>query len=218
MEFPTIVCYDLPGLINKVIEKRQRERYSVLIKVSIDGGGKFSKIWASVFDIDDPISKMSSALPKMFLKSGVRKIFIIGLGPDVSEVYVNVKRLWMNCGVEHLRNYIVSTDLKLRNILLGMMNHSSCNPCAWCDVTKDALHKKGNKRTISSLMNLFWNFFESRNEKSEAKKFGNVILSPPLPPILCHNTDNEAPVIFLLPPPELHLLIGPVNKMYAALE
>ena len=63
-------------------------------------------------------------------------------------------------------------------------------------------------------MNLFWDFFESRNEKSEAKKFGNVIH----PPILCDNIDNETTVIFLVPPPELNLLIGPVNKMYAALE
>ena len=56
-------------------------------------------------------------------------------------------------------------------------------------------------------MNVFWNLFESRNEKSKAKKFGNVIH----PPILCDNIDNEAPVIFLLPKPELHLLIGLVN-------
>ena len=41
MEFPTIVCSDLQGLINKVIEKLQRERDSVLIKISIDGGGGF---------------------------------------------------------------------------------------------------------------------------------------------------------------------------------
>ena len=63
-------------------------------------------------------------------------------------------------------------------------------------------------------MNLFWDLFESRNEKLKAKKFGNVIH----PPILCDNIDNETPVIFLLPKPELHLLIGLVNKMYAALE
>ena len=214
MEFPTIVCSDPPGLINKVTEKRQREKDSVLIKISTDGGGEFLKICASVFDIDNPILKMSGALSKTFPKSGVKKNFTIGLVPDVPEDYVNVKWLWTTCGVEHLRNYTVATDLKLCNILLGMMNHSSCHPCAWYGITKEALHKKGNQRTISSLMNLFWDFFESRNEKSEAKKFGNVIH----PPILCDNIDNETPVIFLLPQPVLHLLIEPVNKMYAALE
>ena len=101
-----------------------------------------------------------------FLKSGVKNIFIIGLVPDVSEDYVNVKRLWMNCGVENLRNYTVATNLNLFNILLGMMSHSSCHPCALCDITKEAFLKNGNQ----------W--------KS----------------------------------PELHLLIGPVNKMYAVIE
>ena len=63
-------------------------------------------------------------------------------------------------------------------------------------------------------MNLFWDFFEFRNEKLEAKKFGNVIH----PLILSDNIDNETPVSFLLPPPELHLFIEPVDKMHAALE
>ena len=157
------------------MEKRQRERDSVLIKISINGGGGFLKICASLFDIDDPIPKMSCALSKTFLESVVEKMFIIGLVPNVSEDYVNVKWLWMNFGVEHLRNCTVATDLKLCNILLGMMNPSSCHPCTWCEITKDALHKRGNQRTIPSLMNLFWYFFECRNEKSEAKEFGNVI-------------------------------------------
>ena len=63
---------------------------SVLIKISIDGSGGFLKIWNSVFDIDDPIPKISGALSKTFLESGVKKIFIIGLIPDVSKDYVNV--------------------------------------------------------------------------------------------------------------------------------
>ena len=95
-----------------------------------------------------------------------------------------------------------------------MMSHSSCHRCAWCDITKGALHTKGNQRTISSLMNLFWDFFEPRNKKSEAKKFGDVIH----PPIICDSIDDTTPVISLIPLPELHLLIGPVNKLYTALE
>ena len=75
-----------------------------MIKISIGGGGGFLKICTSVFDIDDPVPKMSGALSKTFLESGVKKIFIVGLVPHVCEDYVNIKQLWMNCGVEHLRN------------------------------------------------------------------------------------------------------------------
>ena len=51
MEFPTMVCSDLQGLINKVIEKLQRERDSGLIKISIDGGGGFLRFVHSCFRI-----------------------------------------------------------------------------------------------------------------------------------------------------------------------
>ena len=60
-----------------------------MIKISIDGGGGFLKICGSVFEIDDPIPKMTGALSKTFLESGVQKIFF-GLIPDVSKDYVNV--------------------------------------------------------------------------------------------------------------------------------
>ena len=169
MEFPTTVCSDLPELIYMVLEKCKRERDSVLIKVSVDGGGGFLKICASIFEIGNSTPRVSGALSKKFLESGVKKILIVGLVPDVSENYANVKRLWINCDVEKLRNYTVATDLKLCNILMGMMSHSFCHLCAWCGITKDELHTKGNQRTFSSLMNLFWDFFDSRNKKSEPK-------------------------------------------------
>ena len=63
-------------------------------------------------------------------------------------------------------------------------------------------------------MNLFWDFFESKKEKKDAKHFGNVIH----PPIICDDIENDTPVICIIPPPELHLLIGPVNKLYDSLE
>ena len=76
-----------------VLEKRERERDSVLIKISVDVGGGFLKICASTFEIEDPAPRVRGALCKKFLESGVKKILIIGLVPDVSENYVNVKRL-----------------------------------------------------------------------------------------------------------------------------
>ena len=50
--------------------------------------------------------------------------------------------------------------------------------------------------------------------KKDAKNFGNLIH----PLIVRYDQDNDTPVICLLPPTELKLLSGPVNKMYSALE
>ena len=151
--------------------------------------------------------KVEEYTVKKFLESGVKRVFIIGLVPNVSEHYVNLKQIWVNCGINNLKNYTIAIDLKLCNLLLGMMNYSSCHPYACCDTNKDNLRKKGEQRTISTLIKLFWNFFEPRSEKKDAKNFGNVIH----PPILCDDEDNNTPVICPLAPPELHLHIGPVK-------
>ena len=213
VEVPTVVCSNLSDLIEKVMQERQRkDGDSILIKISIDGGGGFLKFGTSIFDIDDPSPKVYSGMANKFLESGVKRALLIGLSPNVSEDYVNVKRLWLNCGIDKLRKYTIATDLKLCNVLLGMMNHSSNHPCAWCDIKKDMLHKKGNQRTIGGLMDLFFDFFDSQKEKKEAKNFGNVI-HPPM--IVCDDVSKTTPVICVIPPPELHLLMGPVNKMYS---
>ena len=102
---------------------------------------------------------------------------------------MNVKKLWINLGLQKLhRRFTVATDLKLCNILLGTMSHSSCHPCCWCEVEKSSFRKKGKQRTISSLNNLFWDYFEAHNDKKKSTKdFGNVIH----PPIISDNLDND---------------------------
>ena len=63
-------------------------------------------------------------------------------------------------------------------------------------------------------MKLFWEYFESHSQKSDAKKFGNVIH----PPLVNDDEDDNTPVIEIIPPPELHLMTGPVNTMLSGME
>ena len=68
-------------------------------------------------------------------------------------------------------------------------------------------------RTLGSITEELWNWVERTGQnRSQAKFFGNVVHCP----ILKGNTNDE--VIDLLPPPELHLLIGPVNTIFRAME
>ena len=215
-EQSTVVYTDLCKFVDLVLQKRSLENSeSLLVKVGIGGGGGLLKICLSVFDIDNLVSGNKVGLSKKFKDSGVKKVFLIATVPDVPENYQNVKKLWLNLGLQNLdRRFTIATDLKLRNILLGMMSHSSCHPCCWCDVEKSDLWKKGTKRTIASLNILFWDYFEANTNKKEAKHYSNVIH----PPIVSDNLDDNTPVIEVLPPPELHLLIGPVNTLYDGLE
>ena len=214
-ERETIMCNNITEFVEAVLRMRDREwGDSLLLRVGIDGGGGFFKVCLSVFDKDDPFPHIESNLSRKFKESGVKKVFILALVPGIQENYVNVKRIWVNLCLHRLQKYTIAADLKLCNILLGMMSHSSCHPCCWCDATKDNLGRKGNSRTIKNLMELFWDYFESGSTKEGAKKYGNVIH----PPMINDDEDDETLVITLLPPPELHLMTGPMNTMYSGLE
>ena len=64
-------------------------------------------------------------------------------------------------------------------------------------------------------MSLFWDFFESGCDASDAKHYGNVVH----PPMISDDAGvDSTPVIHVIPPPELHLMTGPVNTMFNGLE
>ena len=216
VERHTIYCNNVSGLINSLLTKRDREwGDNMILRIGLDGG--FLKFLLSLFDKDDPYPTINNAMSKRFKESGVKRALVIALVPEIGENYVNVKRLWLSLGLKELlqeRKYTIATDLKLCNIILGMMTHSSCHPCCWCEAKKGELNKKGKARTIGSLMKLFWEYFESGCTKEDAKNYGNVIHQP----MLNNEEEDDTPVILLIPPPELHLMTGPVNTMFGHLE
>ena len=111
------------------------------------------------------------------------------------------------------RKFTIATDLKLCNILLGLMSHSSTHPCCWCDMTKDNLSNRGVSRTIENMVALFWDYWEAKavRKNEKATIYSNVIH----PNMFAGGTiDESTPIILLVPPPELHFLIGLVNMMY----
>ena len=75
------------------------------------------------------------------------------------------------------------------------------------------LHVRGKQRTFDSLIDLFFNFKDANAKRGDAAKYGNVIHLP-----LIDTIPRDTPVIEIIPPPELHLLLGPTNKMYSSLE
>ena len=204
-----VVCKNLKELIDDIPHRRKICITDALIRVGLDGGGGFLKICVSVFNIKAPVS-MTSTVAKKFSDAGVKKVFIIAISPDVPENYINMKKLWLESGIDQLKyDFTMATDLKLCNILLGLQNHSSMHPCCWCNIDKYNLDKKGKQRTFDSLCSLFYDFFYSKKGKDHAKEFGNVI-HPPLIDV----DDKDTPVIHKVPPPELHLLLGPTNHLY----
>ena len=233
---PTVYCTNIDQMIALLHENR---KYSpdddILYKICLDSGGGFLKLCLSLSNksvlSDVPVDQNETIRTgtrcsfeggisaKQFKDTGVKKMLILAITPDVQETYANVLRLMVqaqlagpNSQSHNLSNFVFSSDLKIANIILGLMSHSSCHPCSWCDIHKSNLHLKGIPRTLKSLSDQFWSWKSSGGDCKESKNFGNVVHLPVL-----HGDPSDA-VIDLLPPPELHLLLGAVNALFRALE
>ena len=142
--------------------------------------------------------------------SGVKRQILAAVAEDLPENYANVKQLWSLVDANSI-NYFIATDMKLANILFGLQAHTSSHPCSWCEVDSKNLGNSGALRSFGSLRACLKAFENSGSDLSKAKFFGNVVHDS-----IVRGSD-ETLIIDVLPPMELHLLLGIVNHLFKAL-
>lgn len=220
VDHPVVYCCS-PRDIWRIIQEERNFDCDEHVRstIGIDGGGEFLKICLTVQKLNSNLlqenrrSKYIDGVgEKQFKESSVKKLFIIAIVKDVPENYRNVLALWNLLELTSLTHpfapFFCAMDLKLANIMLGLMSHSSNHPCCWCDIQKDKLNEKGKLRTLGSIRTLYWAFLDSKKDISKAKNYGNVIHMP-----VFKNPDDIS-VLQVIPPPELHLLLGAVNSLF----
>ena len=217
-----ICCNDVTSLIY-VIEQFRQKSYNQA-KIGLDGGGGFLKVSLTLMSLESEtesacITKRRLLADGVAAKSrsegSVQRLFLLAIVPDVPENYRNLLSIWVRLRFDELHiPFTIASDLKLSNLLIGIMAHGSTHPCTWCDVSKDEMLKGncGVLRTLGNLRQQFWQWNLKSGRRSEAKKYGNVVHLP-----ICRASD-ETVVLDLFPPPELHLLIGPVTTLLDALQ
>ena len=137
-----------------------------------------------------------------YLDSSVKKLFVLAIVKDVAETYQNVKTILRAMNLENISfDFVLATDLKLQNILIGIQSSSSTYPCSYCESPRP-FTKKAALRTLGKLRKESKAFQESGSDKKDAKFYFNVIYAP------LFNGDDEEKIIDILAIPELHLLIG----------
>lgn len=142
---PVVYCVNIEGLIDFVIQERGGSD-DIEFKIGVDGGGGFLKICLNLVETKESSPAKGKRARycdgigrNLFKSTSVNKLMILALAPDVAETHMNMFKLWdildMQSSFEY-KQAKVATDLKMANILLGLMSHSSCHPCSWCDVSR----------------------------------------------------------------------------------
>lgn len=208
-----VYCNDIPAFIQHI--KEQRRVSEVHLKLGIDGGGGFLKICLSVQTTSDvnmvcktERSKYDEGVAaKRFKDSGVKKLVILALASNSQENFENVSQLWTQLNISAFDGTI-ATDLKMANILVGIMSHSSSFPCTWCYAKKESLHVCGQLRSSRNVLENYENWRAAGALKDRAKNFFNCIH----PPLITTTEDKN--LLEIIPPPELHLMLGVVNTVF----
>lgn len=117
-----VMVIDVPALIRKIVVNREIQ--NPLIKLGIDSGQGSLKFCISIVDISGD-----------GLANSVNDVFIIFLAQNVQENKYNLRYIWNLLKLDELQNILICVDLKVANILAGIMSHSSRYPCTWCLAT-----------------------------------------------------------------------------------
>lgn len=134
-------------------------------------------------------------------------MFILAIAQCTQENHENVSQLWSAVKINNFGG-TVATELKLANIMAGLMSHSSSFPCTWCDIDKKNLCKRGNLRTIE---NISKNYEDWKNAGANKKQARNYKCSINLP---IFSSLSDGLILDIIPPPELHLMLGVVNCIF----
>ena len=192
---------DTSDLILHMINERSLNPYSTIARISIDGGQGFLKCVINVFD---PLCKYTTS--ESLDDCGVKRSLVLALVEDVSEHNGNLSKLLKPLALSDVK-YSIAFDLKCGNSLFGLSSHSSKYACLWCE--GESTLESGKKRTLGSIDINYNKFIEDGCKKNHIMEFKNCIS----PRVVYLDEPLETLVEHLIPPPELHILIG-ITSMF----
>ena len=114
--------------------------------------------------------------------------------------------MWNVLKLEQLDNFTIAADMKMANLLCGISSHSSTHPCIYCDWSKSDPRGSVKSRTFEEIRTLSQEWKNQGQAPSRLKTFKN-----------CQNfpiVKSKEYIMKIFPIPELHCLIGIVNRLY----
>lgn len=148
-DVPVIYCNNINECLNVIACERGISLAESDLKVGIDAGGGFLKVCLNVMtpvNDNEPSASVKKRLKyedgiaaKSMKSTSVNKLLILAITPGVPENYDNIFKVLELLKLEDLpetSKVRYAADLKMINLLLGLMSHSSAHPCSWCDMDR----------------------------------------------------------------------------------
>ena len=153
-------------------------------------------------------SNTSLSDTSLFSESGVKKMALLAVIPHADETYERVEDLVNKLELRLGDNKMLCADLKIVNIALGLQGHQCRHPCCFCEWIKGKDKHNYPLRTFEKLRKDHQEFLQHSGEKKDVKKFNNCIrpASSLFPEI--------GKVMDVVALPELHIMLGVVNKLF----
>ena len=100
--------------------------------------------------------------------------------------------------------FVTAADCKLANVLLGLSGHGGKYSCIYCEAPKGL--KSGKTWTYGRVLECAEQYKWSGSNPKRMQELANVIN------VALIKMDHDQEILDVLPPPELHLLMGGTNK------
>ena len=201
-------------LLEFIIQGRDLDSDKVKVNVEQDSGQQRMLV---VLQIGDEIEK---TVKDTSTKRGI----IIAFVDDIPENYRNLSIIHNKLKIHLIpHHYKIVSDLKLYNIILGLMECGSRHGCYICKGLKNAVGvwDKGELRHLDDLIATVTLWEEESGLREKLKEYHNVqhvpLLQTPTAKLL-DNDHSDTLTLTLTPPPPLHVIkLGPVNHLWNGL-
>lgn len=214
-ESPLVYCCDLVGFVETVAYLRGYNFTDMAHKIGMDSGKGHLRMVLTMYDEEDILPNNNKervtraegiGAGTSYRLTGRKKIMILASAPKVPENYNNCAIFINKVNISSLV-YTFTGDLKLYNIIGGLMASSSKCPCIYCEGSREngKWEEGAPLRTFRNIQQNVDDWLNSGGNKKKAKLFTNCVEKPLL---ASEDDDLDTTMLLKTTPPALHLKLS----------
>ena len=138
------------------------------------------------------------------------RLLLVGVLPFIPETYQAVRAMLDQLNMREVE-HTLSIDIKMQRIICGKAAGNPTHGCVYCSAARPYL-TPGKLYTVGDLKRLHQQFLAAGAKTKEQRLWDNVVNEP-----LLQAEDSEL-ILDLLPIPQLHILLGIVDKLLTLME